>query len=74
MFSNTANMLSVQECQFSELANCLCSLGLGMHSIVSSYEVTSSLGQYTGDCVSETSKGNSSAHWKNGSEWILLIS
>lgn len=28
MFSKTANMLSVQECQFSETANCLCSLGL----------------------------------------------
>lgn len=28
MFSKTANMLSVQECQFSETANCLCSLRL----------------------------------------------
>ena len=41
MFSNTANMLSVQEWQQSETANCLCSLGLGMYllSLSTSREV-----------------------------------
>lgn len=33
MFSNTANKLSVKECQFSEMANCLCNLGLRMYLV-----------------------------------------
>ena len=57
MFSNTVNMLSVQEWQLSEMANCLCSLGLGMFLL--------SLSTCGGDDPLETSTGSSSAHWKN---------